>query len=152
MYTDPQVHSHDQRGFGKGNMGMDGIRKFFDTHKCNALCRYLGLVQSGKVTKDQSGTMMPSSGSSGNLADHPSERELQEYGLTRAEFNHLRDQFYAADTDKSGEISINELGILCGMLGYKCSARNLVHLLNSVDRDGNGQISLHEFLLWWTGQ
>ena len=47
--------------------------------------------------------------------------------------------------------SAQELGILCGMLGYKCSARNLVHLLNSVDRDGNGQISLHEFLLWWAG-
>jgi len=43
MYTDPQVHSQDGQGFGKGNMGQRGIDKFIQTHRCNAICRYLKL-------------------------------------------------------------------------------------------------------------
>lgn len=43
MYTDPQVHSADGKGYGKGNMGQRGIDKFIQTHRCNAICRYLKL-------------------------------------------------------------------------------------------------------------
>jgi len=43
MYTDPQVHSADGKGFGKGNMGQAGIDEFLRTHRCNAICRYLKL-------------------------------------------------------------------------------------------------------------
>jgi len=43
MYTDPQVHSADGKGFGKGNMGQPGIDEFLRTHRCNAICRYLKL-------------------------------------------------------------------------------------------------------------
>ncbi|EKX46110.1 hypothetical protein GUITHDRAFT_70870 [Guillardia theta CCMP2712] len=32
-YTDPQIHSIDGEGFGSGNMGPEGIRRFFLTHK-----------------------------------------------------------------------------------------------------------------------
>lgn len=42
-YTDPQIHNHDGRGFGKGNMGQRGFNKFLSTHRCNAICRYLKL-------------------------------------------------------------------------------------------------------------
>eukprot|EP00456_Euglypha_rotunda_P049457 TRINITY_DN3966_c0_g1_i6.p1 TRINITY_DN3966_c0_g1~~TRINITY_DN3966_c0_g1_i6.p1 ORF type:complete len:126 (+),score=17.36 TRINITY_DN3966_c0_g1_i6:115-492(+) len=42
-YTDPQVHSVEGKGFGKGNMGQRGIDEFLRTHRCNAICRYLKL-------------------------------------------------------------------------------------------------------------
>lgn len=42
-YTDPQVHSIDGAGFGKGNMGRRGIEKFLQKHRCNPICRYLKL-------------------------------------------------------------------------------------------------------------
>eukprot|EP00961_Rhodomonas_salina_P180820 2440406-Rhodomonas_salina.1 len=38
-YTDPQIHSEDGEGFGTGNMGMEGVTRFFDTHKCNLICK-----------------------------------------------------------------------------------------------------------------
>lgn len=43
LYTDPQIHSIDGSGFGKGNMGTRGFKKFFSTHRCNAICRFLKL-------------------------------------------------------------------------------------------------------------
>mmetsp|Transcript_39774 Transcript_39774/g.66636 ORF Transcript_39774/g.66636 Transcript_39774/m.66636 type:complete len:413 (-) Transcript_39774:120-1358(-) len=43
IYTDPQIHSIDGRGYGKGNMGKRGFRKFFSTHRCNAVCKFLKL-------------------------------------------------------------------------------------------------------------
>ena len=43
-YTDPQVHSIEMDGFGgKGNLGQRGIDRFLQTHRCNAICRYLKL-------------------------------------------------------------------------------------------------------------
>lgn len=44
QYTDPQVHTRDGRGFGKGNLGPRGIDKFLATHRCNAICKYLKLT------------------------------------------------------------------------------------------------------------
>jgi len=46
LYTDPQMHTIDERGIGlrcKGNMGLRGINRFLQTHQCNAICRYLKL-------------------------------------------------------------------------------------------------------------
>lgn len=42
-FTDPQIHSHDGNSFGMGNLGQEGIDRFLETHKCNSLCRQLGL-------------------------------------------------------------------------------------------------------------
>eukprot|EP00929_Paragymnodinium_shiwhaense_P105675 TRINITY_DN70730_c0_g1_i1.p1 TRINITY_DN70730_c0_g1~~TRINITY_DN70730_c0_g1_i1.p1 ORF type:complete len:934 (+),score=154.36 TRINITY_DN70730_c0_g1_i1:71-2872(+) len=42
--TDPQIHSRDDR-FGCGNLGMDGIDKFFMVHRCNHICYRLALQQ-----------------------------------------------------------------------------------------------------------
>eukprot|EP01012_Entosiphon_sulcatum_P040308 TRINITY_DN53960_c0_g1_i1.p1 TRINITY_DN53960_c0_g1~~TRINITY_DN53960_c0_g1_i1.p1 ORF type:complete len:551 (-),score=115.80 TRINITY_DN53960_c0_g1_i1:201-1763(-) len=41
VYTDPQIHSVDRVGFGAGNCGLVGMRKFFDSHRCNDVCRFL---------------------------------------------------------------------------------------------------------------
>jgi len=45
-FTDPAIHSRGRR-FGKTDQGKDGMQKFFDSHKCNFLCKALGI--EGKV-------------------------------------------------------------------------------------------------------
>lgn len=44
ILTDPQIHCLDSKRFGKGNLGYEGILKFFFTHKCNFYCQRLGLL------------------------------------------------------------------------------------------------------------
>eukprot|EP00160_Parvularia_atlantis_P000788 Unigene10631_Nuclearia_a/m.32499 Unigene10631_Nuclearia_a/g.32499 ORF Unigene10631_Nuclearia_a/g.32499 Unigene10631_Nuclearia_a/m.32499 type:complete len:395 (+) Unigene10631_Nuclearia_a:209-1393(+) len=43
LYTDPQMHTINGVGFGKGNLGPRGFDKFLSTHRCNAICKYLRL-------------------------------------------------------------------------------------------------------------
>jgi len=43
FYTDPQIHTKDGKGFGLGNLGMNGIDRFLKTHKCNAICQMMNL-------------------------------------------------------------------------------------------------------------
>ncbi|CAJ1027270.1 Alpha-kinase family, putative [Leishmania shawi] len=42
-YTDPQILSPDGEGYGRGNLGKEGIRRFLESHKCNGVCRAVGL-------------------------------------------------------------------------------------------------------------
>jgi len=59
-WTDPQIHSHNGEGYGKGNMGIDGINRFLESHTCNQICGYLQLPPRGggvAVLSDQ-GTMI----------------------------------------------------------------------------------------------
>lgn len=56
VYTDPQIHTLSGQGFGSGNLGQTGIRAFLLRHKCNEVCRSVGLAPihakqlgSGKV-------------------------------------------------------------------------------------------------------
>mmetsp|Transcript_77274 Transcript_77274/g.208584 ORF Transcript_77274/g.208584 Transcript_77274/m.208584 type:complete len:224 (+) Transcript_77274:174-845(+) len=42
-WTDPQIHTRDGRGLGEGNLGWSGIQRFFQSHRCNVICQYLGL-------------------------------------------------------------------------------------------------------------
>ncbi|KAJ1470407.1 kinase-like domain-containing protein [Baffinella frigidus] len=42
-WTDAQVHSTDGKGHGLGNCGIQGIRRFAETHVCNEICKQLGL-------------------------------------------------------------------------------------------------------------
>jgi hypothetical protein len=57
FYTDPQIHSADGRGFGKGNRGQAGIDKFLRSHRCNAVCRYLKLPSVNANYQEESGTL-----------------------------------------------------------------------------------------------
>merc|ERR1712083_700905 len=43
FYTDPQVHTFDGQGFGAGNMGAAGIRRFLASHRHSLLCEELKL-------------------------------------------------------------------------------------------------------------
>lgn len=57
QYTDPQIHTYDGAGFGQGNLGKKGFEKFLDSHKCNAICQYLGLQPiNPKSEKNDFGT------------------------------------------------------------------------------------------------
>lgn len=44
VYTDPQIHTLDGQGYGRGNLGAEGINKFFSTHACNQICHFFGLT------------------------------------------------------------------------------------------------------------
>eukprot|EP00668_Euglena_longa_P019254 GGOE01023971.1.p1 GENE.GGOE01023971.1~~GGOE01023971.1.p1 ORF type:complete len:639 (+),score=148.94 GGOE01023971.1:64-1980(+) len=46
-YTDPQIHSGvpERMIFGKADLRIEGIRKFFETHECNEVCRQLWLPE-----------------------------------------------------------------------------------------------------------
>ena len=56
-WTDPQIHTIDGRGFGKGNAGLQGIRQFLSKHKCNGICRALKLPSvSGQQKVNDFGT------------------------------------------------------------------------------------------------
>merc|ERR1712157_448847 len=57
LYTDPQVHSDDGNGFGKGNLGRNGIDEFLSTHRCNPICRYLKLNNVTGLPYQIEGTM-----------------------------------------------------------------------------------------------
>jgi hypothetical protein len=58
IFTDPQIHSEDGQGYGMGNCGYDGIKKFFNTHECNELCRFVG-VKAHNFQANDSGTRAP---------------------------------------------------------------------------------------------
>lgn len=44
ILTDPQIHCLDTNRFGAGNLGYEGILKFFFNHSCNHYCKELGLI------------------------------------------------------------------------------------------------------------
>ena len=48
--TDPVIHHiSSSKMYGKTDKGKAGIREFFATHKCNPICRQLGLDPSPRV-------------------------------------------------------------------------------------------------------
>ena len=47
--TDPQLHSKKGAKYGRADCGVKGMKAFFATHKCNDVCRQLGLTENSKV-------------------------------------------------------------------------------------------------------
>ena len=47
MLTDPAVQCTDVTRFDRTNMGGEGMRRFFSTHRCNDHCRALGIPAAG---------------------------------------------------------------------------------------------------------
>eukprot|EP01100_Stratorugosa_tubuloviscum_P010783 TRINITY_DN469_c0_g1_i3.p1 TRINITY_DN469_c0_g1~~TRINITY_DN469_c0_g1_i3.p1 ORF type:complete len:254 (-),score=96.12 TRINITY_DN469_c0_g1_i3:111-872(-) len=47
IYTDPLMHYPANEEFGRGNLGVAGMQRFVETHRCNAVCRFMGLSPLG---------------------------------------------------------------------------------------------------------
>eukprot|EP01012_Entosiphon_sulcatum_P009073 TRINITY_DN15018_c0_g1_i1.p1 TRINITY_DN15018_c0_g1~~TRINITY_DN15018_c0_g1_i1.p1 ORF type:complete len:484 (+),score=103.96 TRINITY_DN15018_c0_g1_i1:411-1862(+) len=148
-YTDPQVHSKDGEGFGKGNVGQEGIDEFFKSHKCNSICKLLGLTDKIEDFKGTRTKLHRPKNLDYNT--DPSEDDLLYFGLDRAQYDAILQKFKMSDSDGSGEISLDELPKLCRELELEIPTDQLVNVMANVDRDGSGEISLLEFLTWWTG-
>ncbi|KAH9586492.1 MHCK/EF2 kinase [Trypanosoma melophagium] len=43
IYTDPQILTFDCKGYGRGNLGREGMRLFIRSHKCNGVCEMIGI-------------------------------------------------------------------------------------------------------------
>ena len=52
MFTlsDPAIHCTDVLRFSRTNLGEEGFRLFFNSHKCNDVCRALRLPVPGGTT------------------------------------------------------------------------------------------------------
>ena len=45
LYTDPQMHTVDQKEYGEANLGTRGMALFFSSHVCGPLCEAIGGLQ-----------------------------------------------------------------------------------------------------------
>eukprot|EP00667_Euglena_gracilis_P010026 EG_transcript_10197 len=173
-YTDPQIHSKDGKGFGKGNMGVEGMLKFFQTHRCNSICRALNLpphqpklVDYGTVGYDQLQAGRFMYGQPGKPPQlHPFERPGKHppMEMHRSSSGHtpamlgmlgpeqearIRMVFVEVDMDRDGYIDGNEFLRLCAKLGHKLTpqeARDRVAALSNRKAD---HVQYHDFVKWW---
>lgn len=67
IYTDPQILTRDGVGYGRGNLGHKGIRRFMRSHRCNPVCRALGLPPLGGID-DASASLPPAAASVASAA------------------------------------------------------------------------------------
>jgi len=71
VYTDPQIHTLDGQGYGRGNLGIEGVNKFFSTHACNQICHFLGVTAvNPKQPLADSGTKPKPSVQNNNTNNH----------------------------------------------------------------------------------
>lgn len=168
-YTDPQIHSRDDRGFGKGNLGHEGMLKFFQTHRCNSICTYLNLPAH---QPKQSG------GNPSQLTERPSERkgskpeiiretsprvmqptalpedplDLKLLGLTKEQFDFISKQFQLSaareGTDRLGRRGLVEL---CSKLGAKISPEEVQQVFKKLNLGESQGVDLRRFMWWWCG-
>lgn len=160
-YTDPQVHSRDGKGFGKGNLGLKGIKKFFDSHECNSICVHLGIATCRRKKVDI-GTKPPqnwprSRGDTPTTTLPPfnglpvnpycvSDMELDRCMLTRQEFDFIVSK-YSPLANANGLINRRNLLIFIKEMDANVSP----HQLNLLRFDSSDSIAFRSFLAWWRG-
>ena len=154
-YTDPQVHSKDAQGFGKGNMGLKGINRFFATHECNSVCCHLGIDTNRKKKEKDLGTRaVPARG---NAAASPArgrvegpyhipESDLTDLTLSREQLDSIIQKFKAYDKG-TGFLAKTDLVALCRDLEHKMTSEDV----GRVPVNADGRISFPNFLNWWRG-
>jgi Ca2+-binding EF-hand superfamily protein len=67
--------------------------------------------------------------------------------LTPKEIKQWKQIFETLDNDKNGTISINELRVLCDMVGWMRSDDELKKMIGKFDENQNGEIEFEELLL-----
>ncbi len=67
--------------------------------------------------------------------------------LSNAQIEQLRDVFRHFDSDGSGSIGLEELGLVFEAMGQQLSKEELQNLMDQVDDDGSGEMEFDEFLL-----
>ncbi|GMI00482.1 hypothetical protein TrST_g13384 [Triparma strigata] len=73
-------------------------------------------------------------------------KELQ----SKIALEHLDERFKEADLDGSGELDFEELGEFCKKQGMNFTNREWELLVESLDADNSGTVSLQEFKQWWS--
>eukprot|EP01006_Ploeotia_vitrea_P045941 TRINITY_DN66980_c7_g10_i1.p1 TRINITY_DN66980_c7_g10~~TRINITY_DN66980_c7_g10_i1.p1 ORF type:complete len:546 (-),score=48.72 TRINITY_DN66980_c7_g10_i1:126-1763(-) len=157
LYTDPQVHSKDQRGFGKGNMGRDGITRFFRSHKCNAICDHLGIaLEARKDYGDGTAPPMARIKSAAPPVSLPapasrdpfivSDMELMATGLKSQQLNEIAGAFKKA-SNNGPDIEKIKIVPLCDELGLDVQPQHLGVLCDMCEK-GKTTIHFRVFLEW----
>ena len=62
------------------------------------------------------------------------------------ELHKIREQFALIDEDRSGTITINELGNIYEALGHQFTENELLEMMSDKDLNQDGYITFHEFL------
>jgi hypothetical protein len=177
VYTDPQMHSADDDGSGNGpwgigNLGKKGIDRFLETHRCNAVCRALGLeptrqpISLGGTQADCSRPVEPLEWRNGfrvsnyirgirpipikpGSPHNVTQEDLSLLKIDEEEFNAIVGVFNTMDADHNGALAIDEVVAMLNVMGdFEFSPQNTLYLLE-LARDQ--EISFNRFLLWYKG-
>eukprot|EP01012_Entosiphon_sulcatum_P032617 TRINITY_DN41461_c0_g1_i1.p1 TRINITY_DN41461_c0_g1~~TRINITY_DN41461_c0_g1_i1.p1 ORF type:complete len:508 (+),score=65.08 TRINITY_DN41461_c0_g1_i1:34-1557(+) len=165
MYTDPQIHTHDKQGFGAGNVGPEGIKKFYDTHICNSVCRYLRLPQRTAQFKPghtaaigqaptADGHFKPSDfiGPIKPQQNSAHAEDLAILGISANQFNNLVAEFQRVDLDKNGSLDRSEIHRMLELVDVRQRGRKLQQLINILDaKEDKQHITFKEFCCCWCG-
>eukprot|EP01004_Peranema_trichophorum_P006048 NODE_4889_length_1098_cov_48.518974_g4342_i0.p1 GENE.NODE_4889_length_1098_cov_48.518974_g4342_i0~~NODE_4889_length_1098_cov_48.518974_g4342_i0.p1 ORF type:complete len:306 (-),score=61.23 NODE_4889_length_1098_cov_48.518974_g4342_i0:179-1048(-) len=152
-YTDPQIHTRDGKGFGKGNLGYDGIMRFFKTHRCNSFCRYLNLPILSQIdgSSDQAPNGVPALPPSGGEAQPQEHLDLAYLGLSQEQYNFIVAQFKKCPKERGNKIGKEGLIFLCCNLGSSLTPEEATKLLKRLDINNEKCIDMKDFIHWWVG-
>ena len=73
-------------------------------------------------------------------------KNYEKNGLTEDEVLEIKEAFDLFDTDKSGEIDVNELKQALMNLGIDTKNQTLQNMLADIDKNGNANIDFDEFI------
>jgi hypothetical protein len=166
VYTDPQIHTADGRGFGQGNCGMKGISQFLRTHRCNPICEMLKLTPNNPATMD-SGTACPGGPkppvgpTAFQVGDYIRElqpvpntapaEDLSILDLREDEFNKLAVAYRNQDPTSKGVLVADQVFDLLRDLSFEFSPANVERLLAGLEKNRGATMSFKQFLLWYRG-
>ena len=68
------------------------------------------------------------------------------FEISDEELHNIREQFALFDEDKSGSITINEIGNIYEALGHQFTESELLGMMQDNDLNQDGYITFHEFL------
>ncbi|EPY34283.1 hypothetical protein STCU_01687 [Strigomonas culicis] len=74
------------------------------------------------------------------------------YGLTQSQYNTIMMQFHMYDTDQDGLLLVNEFTRLVMNLGDVKSVEIAERLFGMIDKDRDGRINIHDFLIFRAGK